>query len=86
MRMRSSIPRRLLYQRIVVTRWRDDLRLFIDGALQFSSTDEYRYHASLVHPALSLFGIRSRSWFSAAETASPYASCSNTKKSTKSRS
>ncbi|MCC6443825.1 MAG: polyamine aminopropyltransferase [Armatimonadetes bacterium] len=42
------------YQRIIVTRWRDDIRLYLDGNLQFSSTDEYRYHESLVHPALSL--------------------------------
>ncbi|MBI4759009.1 MAG: polyamine aminopropyltransferase [Chloroflexi bacterium] len=42
------------YQRIVITKWKDDLRLFLDGNLQFSSTDEYRYHESLVHPALSL--------------------------------
>ena len=37
------------YQRIVVTRWRDDWRLYLDGNLQFSSTDEHRYHESLVH-------------------------------------
>jgi len=42
------------YQRIVVTRWREDVRLFLDGNLQFSAVDEYRYHESLVHPALSL--------------------------------
>ena len=30
------------YQRIVVTRWRDDLRLFLNNNLQFSSHDEYR--------------------------------------------
>ncbi len=41
------------YQRIVVTNWDRDTRLFLDGALQFSSADEYRYHESLVHPALS---------------------------------
>jgi spermidine synthase len=41
------------YQRIVVTRWRDDLRLFINNNLQFSSQDEYRYHEALVHPGLS---------------------------------
>ncbi len=39
------------YQRIVVTRWRDDIRLFLDGNLQFSTMDEYRYHEVLVHPA-----------------------------------
>lgn len=41
------------YQRIVLTSWEDDLRLFLDGHLQFSSRDEYRYHESLVHPGLS---------------------------------
>jgi len=40
-------------QRIVITRWRDDLRLHLNGNLQFSSLDEYRYHEALVHPALS---------------------------------
>lgn len=41
------------YQRLVVTRWRDDLRLFINNNLQFSSQDEYRYHEALVHPGLA---------------------------------
>src|SRR6185295_16685414 len=40
------------YQRLVVTKWKDDLRLYINGNLQFSSRDEYRYHEALVHPAL----------------------------------
>lgn len=40
------------YQRLVLTKWRDDLRLYINGNLQFSSIDEYRYHEALVHPAL----------------------------------
>ncbi len=42
-----------LYQRIVLTRHGDDLRLYLNGNLQFSSRDEYRYHEALVHPALS---------------------------------
>ncbi|MCL4514745.1 MAG: polyamine aminopropyltransferase [Firmicutes bacterium] len=42
------------YQKIVLTRNGDDLRLFLDGNLQFSSRDEYRYHEALVHPAMSL--------------------------------
>ncbi len=47
------------YQRLVVTRWRDDLRLFLNNNLQFSSHDEYRYHEALVHPGLaSLPGAR----------------------------
>ena len=37
------------YQHIVMTKHRDDLRLFIDGNVQFSSIDEYRYHEALVH-------------------------------------
>lgn len=41
------------YQRIVLTRWAEDVRLFLNGHLQFSSRDEYRYHEALVHPALS---------------------------------
>lgn len=41
------------YQRLTLTRWADDLRLYIDGNLQFSSVDEHRYHEALVHPALS---------------------------------
>lgn len=40
------------YQRIVITRWKDDLRLFLNSHLQFSSRDEYRYHEALVHPGL----------------------------------
>jgi spermidine synthase len=42
------------YQRLVITRWRDDIRLFIDGNIQFSSLDEFRYHEALVHPAMNL--------------------------------
>jgi spermidine synthase len=36
------------YQRIVITRWRDDVRLFLNGHLQFCSLDEARYHEALV--------------------------------------
>lgn len=41
------------FQRLVVTRWKDDTRLYINGNLQFSSRDEHRYHEALVHPALA---------------------------------
>ncbi len=41
-----------LYQRIVLTRWRDDVRLYLNGHIQFSSVDEFRYHESLVIPAM----------------------------------
>lgn len=40
------------FQRLVITRWKDDLRLYINGNLQFSSRDEHRYHEALVHPGL----------------------------------
>lgn len=53
-----ALTRRTPYQEIVITRsvalsGRPDLRLFLNGDLQFSSVDEYRYHESLVHPALA---------------------------------
>ena len=40
------------YQRLVVTQWKDDTRLYINGNLQFSSRDEARYHEALVIPAM----------------------------------
>jgi spermidine synthase len=46
------------YQRIVLTAWRDDLRLFLNSHLQFSSRDEYRYHETLVHPGLAAVAAR----------------------------
>jgi spermidine synthase len=47
------------YQRIVLTKWKDDVRLFLSSHLQFSSRDEYRYHEALVHPGLAaLAGAR----------------------------
>ncbi len=41
------------YQRLVLTRSGEDLRLYLNGNLQFSSRDEYRYHETLVHPGLA---------------------------------
>ena len=46
------------YQRLVMTRWRNDYWLYINGNEQFSSYDEERYHEPLVHPAMSLSGSR----------------------------
>lgn len=42
------------YQRIVVTQSRSGFQLFLNGALQFASADEYRYHEALVHPAFAV--------------------------------
>jgi spermidine synthase len=52
------LSQRTPYQRLTLTRWRDDLRLYIDGNLQFSSVDEHRYHEALVHPVLALAPTR----------------------------
>ena len=41
------------YQRLIVTRQSDDIRLYLNSNLQFSSQDEYRYHEALVHPVMS---------------------------------
>jgi spermidine synthase len=45
---RSSV-----YQRIVLTRNNQDIRLYLNNNLQFSSRDEYRYHEALVHPVMT---------------------------------
>ena len=46
------------YQKIVVTRSTTtrEQRLYIDGHIQFSTRDEYRYHEYLVHPVMSVAG------------------------------
>jgi spermidine synthase len=48
------------YQRIVLTEKEGDLRLYLNGHLQFSSRDEHRYHEALVHPAMASAGSRRR--------------------------
>jgi spermidine synthase len=42
------------YQRIILTQHKDDLRLYLNGDLQFSSLDEHRYHEPLVHIPMQL--------------------------------
>lgn len=42
------------FQRIVLTAGRGAFHLYLDGNLQFASSDEYRYHEALVHPVFSL--------------------------------
>jgi len=46
------------YQEIVLTESKSlggnqDVRLFLNGDLQFSSVDEYRYHEAMVHPTMA---------------------------------
>ena len=42
------------YQRIVITQWKQNFWLYLNGNEQFSSYDEDRYHEPLVHPAMKL--------------------------------
>jgi spermidine synthase len=55
---RVVLSRQTPYQHIVVTRWNNDTRLYLNGNLQFSSVDEYRYHESLVHIPMAATGRR----------------------------
>ena len=48
------------YQRIVITRYKQDVRLYLNGHLQFSTIDEHHYHEALVHPAMTLLTDPSR--------------------------
>jgi spermidine synthase len=48
------LTRQSPYQRIIVTKWNQDLRLYLNGHLQFSTADEYRYHEPLVHIPMTL--------------------------------
>jgi len=40
------------YQKLVISGSKDRIKFFINGAIQFDSFDEYRYHESLVHPVM----------------------------------
>jgi len=42
------------YQKIVITQWKNDYWLYINGNQQLSSFDEEMYHEPLVHPVMSL--------------------------------
>ena len=50
------------YQHIVITHFPplDETRLFLNGNLQLCSTDEARYHESLVHPVMALAKLKQR--------------------------
>jgi spermidine synthase len=42
------------YQKLVITQWKNDYWLFINGSQQFSTRDEELYHEPLVHPLMTL--------------------------------
>jgi spermidine synthase len=44
------------YQHLTITYDDNDTRLFINGNLQYSSLDEYRYHEALVHVPIARMG------------------------------
>ena len=46
------------YQKIVMTRWKNNVWLYLNGQEQFSTYDEQRYHESLVHPVMKLASSR----------------------------
>lgn len=50
------------YQHLTITHYKpvDDIRLFINGNLQFSSTDEQRYHEPMVHPIMNIVPVHER--------------------------
>ena len=48
------------YQKLVLTKHKDDVRLYINGNIQFSSSDEYRYHEALVHVPMSAANKREK--------------------------
>ncbi|MEZ4237087.1 MAG: polyamine aminopropyltransferase [Myxococcota bacterium] len=54
--LRATSP----YQHLTITSRGGDTRLFIDGQLQFSTVDEYRYHEALVHPVMAASRRRER--------------------------
>ena len=61
----SAYPHRVIYeedspyQHIVLTQNRDDLRLYLNRVIQFSSSDEYRYHECLAQiPAAQVPGFQ----------------------------
>lgn len=44
------------YQKIVITKWKNDYWLYLNARQQLSTVDEEMYHEVLVHPALKLHG------------------------------
>ncbi len=42
------------YQKLIITQWKNDFWLYINGHQQFSTRDEELYHEPLVHPVMRL--------------------------------
>jgi len=50
------------YQHIAITHYKpfNEVRLFLNGNLQFCSIDEQRYHEPMVHPVMNLVPVKAR--------------------------
>lgn len=57
---RTIYAKRTRFQQVVLSTYRGDLRLYLNGSLQFSSRDEHRYHEPLVHIPLAALRARTR--------------------------
>jgi len=42
------------YQKLIVTAHNGRIQFYINGAIQFDSIDEHRYHESLIHPVMNM--------------------------------
>lgn len=48
------------YQRIIITKWKNDYWLYLNGNQQLCTRDETMYHEPLVHPAMQLHPFPSK--------------------------
>jgi spermidine synthase len=46
-----------MYQKIIVTQWKQDYWLYLNDNLQFSTFDEPLYHEVIVHPMMQLLNV-----------------------------
>ena len=51
---RVIFSKQTINQKLIITKNKEDVRLFIDGNVQFSTIDEYRYHEPLIHIPMNL--------------------------------
>ena len=42
------------YQKLIVTAHNGRIQFYINGAIQFDTIDEHRYHESLIHPVMNM--------------------------------
>ena len=56
------LSRTTQYQHIAITHYKpfNEVRLFLNGNLQFCSIDEMRYHEPMVHPVMNIVPVKAR--------------------------